>query len=53
MAVITQGSFQETLIGDYSVSGSGADCKSVTFGFGWFDSIIADFAVAKFLSYSV
>lgn len=23
----------------YSVSGSGADCKSAAFGFGWFDSI--------------
>lgn len=25
--------------GSYTVSGSGADCKSVVFGLGWFDSI--------------
>ena len=26
-------------MGRYTVSGSGADCKSAVFGLGWFDSI--------------
>ena len=38
------GSFQEMHMGKYSVAGSGADCKSVAFGFGWFDSIFPHFA---------
>lgn len=28
-------------MGRYTVSGSGADCKSAAFGLGWFDSISA------------
>ena len=33
------GSFQEMHMGKYSVDSSGADCKSVAFGFGWCNSI--------------
>lgn len=36
------------IMGSYTVSGSGADCKSATFGFGWFDSITSHLLLHRY-----